>query len=204
MFLSEWREFTSQPCLAGKKNYLMTARAWMLLKSRASLTCFRGCFLPGRAKDLSAYRYRRLCGPEGRSGKGNVIKFRFSTLRKNLLNLYASLYVTMRFHISRLLCVVHISQLCTEAFYLFKQRIRDSTVGAGTGMLHRQLTNHHSIPSTDKGVVYFQSFQTDHGAHAASYSVGNSYDVKSKTLLSRVEVEIHLSFSLYLNGVAFN
>ena len=30
----------------------------MLLKSRASLTCFRTCFLPGRAKDLSAPRYR--------------------------------------------------------------------------------------------------------------------------------------------------
>jgi len=29
----------------------------MLLKSRASLTCFRACFLPGRAKDLSAARY---------------------------------------------------------------------------------------------------------------------------------------------------
>ena len=33
---------------------LMTARFSMLLKSRASLTCFRACFLPGRAKDLSA------------------------------------------------------------------------------------------------------------------------------------------------------
>jgi len=30
----------------------------MLLKSRASLTCFRACFLPGRAKDLSAPRYK--------------------------------------------------------------------------------------------------------------------------------------------------
>ena len=29
----------------------------MLLKSRASQTCFRACFLPGRAKDLSAPRY---------------------------------------------------------------------------------------------------------------------------------------------------
>jgi len=29
----------------------------MLLKSRASLTCFRACFLPGRAKDVSAPRY---------------------------------------------------------------------------------------------------------------------------------------------------
>jgi len=35
MFLSEWREFPSAPCLAGKKN-LRTARVAMLLKSRAS------------------------------------------------------------------------------------------------------------------------------------------------------------------------
>ena len=56
MFLSEWRKFPSEPCLAGKKN-LLTARVSMLLKSRASLTCFRACFLPGRAKDLSAPRY---------------------------------------------------------------------------------------------------------------------------------------------------
>jgi len=34
MFLSEWREFPSAPCLAGKK--LMTARVSMLLKPRAS------------------------------------------------------------------------------------------------------------------------------------------------------------------------
>ena len=32
----------------------MTARVSMLLKSRASLTCFRACFLPSWAKDLSA------------------------------------------------------------------------------------------------------------------------------------------------------
>ena len=56
MFLSEWREFPSAPCLAEKKN-LMTARVSMLLKSRASLTCFRACFIPGRAKNLSAPRY---------------------------------------------------------------------------------------------------------------------------------------------------
>ena len=56
MFLSERREFPSAPCLAEKKN-LMTARVSMLLKSRASLTCFRDCFLPGRARDLSASRY---------------------------------------------------------------------------------------------------------------------------------------------------
>ena len=29
----------------------------LLLKSRAFLTCFRACFLPGRAKDVSAPRY---------------------------------------------------------------------------------------------------------------------------------------------------
>ena len=55
MFLSEWREFPSAPCLAGKKN-LKTARVSMFFKSRASLTCFRASFLPGRATDLSARR----------------------------------------------------------------------------------------------------------------------------------------------------
>ena len=59
MFLSEWREFPSAPCLAGRKK-MMTARVSMLLKSRASLTCFRARFLPGRANDLSAPEYIRL------------------------------------------------------------------------------------------------------------------------------------------------
>jgi len=44
------------PCRKKKKN-LTPARVSMLLKSRASLTCFRACFLPGRAKDSSAPRY---------------------------------------------------------------------------------------------------------------------------------------------------
>jgi len=35
MFLSDWREFTLAPCLAGEKN-LRTTRVSMLLKSRAS------------------------------------------------------------------------------------------------------------------------------------------------------------------------
>ena len=39
MFMSEWREFPSAPCLAGKKN-LMTARVSMLLKSHASPDVF--------------------------------------------------------------------------------------------------------------------------------------------------------------------
>jgi len=55
MFLSEWREFPSAPYLAEKN--MMTSRVSMLLKSRASLTCFRACFLPGRDKDLSAPQY---------------------------------------------------------------------------------------------------------------------------------------------------
>jgi len=38
----------------------MTTRVSMLLKWRASLTCFRACFLPGRAKDLSAPRYNNM------------------------------------------------------------------------------------------------------------------------------------------------
>jgi len=51
-----WVSFGALPCRE-KKN-LMTARVSMLLKSRASLTCFRACFLPGRAKDLSAPRVK--------------------------------------------------------------------------------------------------------------------------------------------------
>jgi len=56
MFLSEWREFPSAPYFAEKKN-VMTARVSVLSKSLACLTCFRACFLPGRAKGLSAHRH---------------------------------------------------------------------------------------------------------------------------------------------------
>ena len=56
MFLSEWSEFPFASCRAGAGN-LMTVRVSMLLKSLALLTCFRACFLPGRAKDLSAPWY---------------------------------------------------------------------------------------------------------------------------------------------------
>ena len=47
--------FLRRLAFQGGKN-LMTAHVSMLLKSSASLTCFRACFLPGRAKDLSAPR----------------------------------------------------------------------------------------------------------------------------------------------------
>jgi len=53
---TEWREFPSAPCLAGEKRNLMIARVSMLLKSHTCLSCFRACFLPGRAKDLSSPR----------------------------------------------------------------------------------------------------------------------------------------------------
>jgi len=49
-----WISFGALPC---SKSNLMTAHVSMLLKSRGSLTCFQACFLPGRAKDLSAPRY---------------------------------------------------------------------------------------------------------------------------------------------------
>ena len=48
-----WISFGALPC---KKRNLMTARVSMLLTSRASLTWFRACFLPGRPQDLTAPR----------------------------------------------------------------------------------------------------------------------------------------------------
>ena len=83
MFLSEWREFPSAPCLAGGKKNLMTFRVSILLKTRASLTCFRACFLPGRAKDLSAPRY-------------NIEKNGLKREGMILLNPYCKPYVTAR------------------------------------------------------------------------------------------------------------
>jgi len=46
-----WISYGALPC---RKRNLMTARVSMLLKSPASLSCFRACFFPVRAKDLSA------------------------------------------------------------------------------------------------------------------------------------------------------
>ena len=55
-----WISFGALPW---RKRDLMAARVSML-KSRASLTCFRACFFPGRAKDLLASRYiNASCGP---------------------------------------------------------------------------------------------------------------------------------------------
>ena len=49
--------FGALPC---RKRNSMTARVSMLLKSHASLTCFRTYFLPGRAKDVSAPRVQKI------------------------------------------------------------------------------------------------------------------------------------------------
>ena len=51
-----WFPFGALPC---RKRNLKTARVSILLKSRASLTCFRASFLPGRTKDLLAPRWLR-------------------------------------------------------------------------------------------------------------------------------------------------
>ena len=53
----------------------MAARVSMLLKSRASGTCFRACFLPGRAKDLSAPRYLELFRLKGTTDLTDVAYF---------------------------------------------------------------------------------------------------------------------------------
>jgi len=85
MFLSEWREFPSAPCLTGGGN-LMTARVSMLLKSRASLTCFRASFLPGRAKDLLVPRYTAILRP------GTAWLLPFRSPQKSQLNKHTGCY----------------------------------------------------------------------------------------------------------------
>jgi len=52
MFLSEWSEFLSAPCLARKETWYRTSRCCWNRACR--LTYFGSCFLPDRAKDLSA------------------------------------------------------------------------------------------------------------------------------------------------------
>jgi len=107
MFLSEWREFPSAPCLAGKKN-LMTARVSMLLKSRASLTCFRPCFLPGRAYQhsgnslsraeihLLGQQYAMVCG--NRLPPAGLTKVRRFTLVTSLKGCAPSHYDSFKPH----------------------------------------------------------------------------------------------------------
>jgi len=65
-----WISFGTLLCRGGGET--KTARISMLLKSRASLTCFRACFLPVRAKDLSAPRVQSIYQP---TKAGNKIQF---------------------------------------------------------------------------------------------------------------------------------
>jgi len=70
----------------------MTPRVSMLLKSRASLTCFRAYFLPGRAKDLSAPRYITLlsiCGiRENRCKEGRTCGRENNHIHASTIKLY--------------------------------------------------------------------------------------------------------------------
>ena len=64
MFLSEWREFPSAPCLVGEKKFDDSSHLDVVEITRVP-DMFPSCFLPGRAKDLSAPRYtlihHRIC-----------------------------------------------------------------------------------------------------------------------------------------------
>jgi hypothetical protein len=88
MFLSEWREFPSAPCIAGKEN-LITDCVSMLLKSRMSLTCFRTGFLPGRTMDLSAPRYKDTPYKHCEIKKFTAAKM----WRPNILFIYIYIYI---------------------------------------------------------------------------------------------------------------
>ena len=59
-----WISFGALLC---RKRNLMTARVSILFKPCASLTCFRACFFPGRARDLSAPRYKHQAANNMRS-----------------------------------------------------------------------------------------------------------------------------------------
>ena len=72
------------------KMALLTARVSML-KLRTSLTCFRACFRPGRAKDLSAPRY-------------NFLLRMTDTMTSQLINICScdTLYIDYLLHIALL------------------------------------------------------------------------------------------------------
>ena len=57
MFLSEWREFPSAPCLAGKKKLDDISRLDVVEIARVPGMLLSLFFPPGRAKDLLALRY---------------------------------------------------------------------------------------------------------------------------------------------------
>jgi len=56
MFLSEWREFSSAPCLKERKKKLDDSSRLDVVEIARVLDMLPS-FLPGQAKDLSARRY---------------------------------------------------------------------------------------------------------------------------------------------------
>ena len=61
MFLSEWREFPSAPCLAGKKELDDSSLLYVVEMARVP-DMLPSLFFPSRAKDLSTPQYyRALC-----------------------------------------------------------------------------------------------------------------------------------------------
>jgi len=81
-----WISFGALPCR--KNKILITSRVSMLLKSRASLLCFQDCFLPGRAKDVSAPRYKRCLFTWLSNSEFNALAPRFN-IRRCLLHIYS-------------------------------------------------------------------------------------------------------------------
>ena len=68
----------------------MTARVSMF-KSRASLKCFRACFLPGRDKDLSARRYNHSAEQGENLTKGKDHNSQTQQLFYSVLKIYYSI-----------------------------------------------------------------------------------------------------------------
>jgi len=84
----------------------MVARISMLLKSRASLICFRGCFLPGRAKDLSEPGIQTFCLRRFSSVSG----IDFTNSYKSI-SFYGMLYVSSNVSVVE---TIHTCSECTQ------------------------------------------------------------------------------------------
>jgi len=57
MFLSEWVEFLSAPCLAGGEKKLDDSSRLDVVETARVPDLLPSCFLPGRAKNLPAPQY---------------------------------------------------------------------------------------------------------------------------------------------------
>ena len=144
MFRLEWREFPSAPCLAEKEKNLITDRVAMLLKSRTSLTCFRACILPGRAKDLSAVSVLS-CSPESATGRCpnqmNPVHVLSSIFFKVYFNVYFNivrhcmLRLNLDLHLWVSFTFVHVSHLIRCQYHTTDSSKETIIVSAATVML---------------------------------------------------------------------